>query len=68
MLFFRIYYTHRIQRSLLIMKFLKKLALLTLIFTMCISTTTYANPNQEVDTIFQPLDCLENPDKLDEFL
>jgi len=50
------------------MKFLKKLALLTLIFTMCISTTTYANPNQEVDTIFQPLDCLENPDKLDEFL
>lgn len=29
------------------MKFLKRLALLTLIFTMCVSTTTYACPNEK---------------------
>lgn len=36
------------------MKLLKKIALFTLIFTMCISTVTYACPNTDSYTIIDP--------------
>lgn len=50
------------------MKLLNKIVLFTLIFTMCISTTTYASSTLPPDSICAPLDYNDDAGIIDEIL